>query len=169
MTFDIDANGILNVSAEDRTTGKKSKITITNDKGRLSKEEIERMVQDAEKYKSEDEAMRNRVEARNGLENYAYSMRNTIRDTAVADKLSAEDKEAIEKAVESTIEWLDHNQLAEIDEIEHQKSELEAVCNPIITKMYGAGAGGGGMPGGGAPPTGDAPPSGGGPTVEEVD
>lgn len=167
VTFDIDANGILNVSAEDRTTGKKNKITITNDKGRLSKEEIERMVQDAEKYKSEDEATRQRIEARNGLENYAYSMRNTIKESGVADKLSKEDIEAIEKAVDSTIEWLDHNQLAEIEEIEHQKTELEGVCNPIITKMYNAGQAGG-APGAGGPAPGGPPPTG-GPTVEEVD
>lgn len=167
VTFDIDANGILNVSAEDRTTGKKNKITITNDKGRLSKEEIERMVQDAEKYKVEDEATRQRIEARNGLENYAYSMRNTIKESGVAEKLSKEDIEAIEKAVDSTIEWLDHNQLAEIEEIEHQKTELEGVCNPIITKMYNAGQAGG-APGAGGPAPGGPPPTG-GPTVEEVD
>ena len=171
VTFDIDANGILNVSAEDRTTGKSSRITITNDKGRLSKEEIERMVQEAEKYKDEDEKIKLKVEARNGLENYAYSMRNTIKEGGVSEKLSAEDKEAMEKAIDHAIEWLDHNQLAELDEIEHEKKELEGICSPIITKMYqGAGGAPGGMPGempgaGGAAPGAGA----GGPTVEEVD
>jgi L1 cell adhesion molecule like protein len=151
VTFDIDANGILNVSAEDKTTGKKSKITITNDKGRLSKEQIEKMVSEAEKYKGEDEANRKKVEAKNVLENYAYSMRNTIRDEKVASKLDANDKQTIEKAVEEAISWLDKNQLAEVEEFEHKQKELENVCNPIITKMYQAAGGPegmGGMPGG---------------------
>eukprot|EP00879_Flechtneria_rotunda_P030642 GHRR01033304.1.p1 GENE.GHRR01033304.1~~GHRR01033304.1.p1 ORF type:complete len:218 (-),score=89.67 GHRR01033304.1:18-671(-) len=135
VVFDIDANGILNVSAEDKTTGQKNKITITNDKGRLSKDEIERMVQEAEKYKAEDEAARQKVEAKNGLENYAYNMRNTIKDDKVASKLEADDKEKIEKKVQEVIEWLEANQLAEVEEFEHQQKELEAVCNPIISKM----------------------------------
>ncbi|GAB4813649.1 hypothetical protein N2152v2_000695 [Parachlorella kessleri] len=165
VTFDVDANGILNVSAEDKTTGNKNKITITNDKGRLSKDEIERMVQEAEKYASEDESHRKRVEARNGLENYAYSMRNTIKDTAVAGKLANEDKEKIEKAVDAAVDWLDHNQLAEVDEIEHQRTELEGICNPIVTKLYQGGAGA-------PPPQADGAADGGsgaGPKIEEVD
>merc|ERR1712118_291877 len=106
VAFDIDANGILNVSAEDKTSGKKNKITITNDKGRLSKEDIERMVQEAEKYKEEDEAHLKKVEAKNSLENYAYSMRNTINEEGVKDKIDAADKESIEKAVNEAISWL---------------------------------------------------------------
>jgi len=153
VTFDIDANGILNVSAEDKTTGKKNKITITNDKGRLSKEQIERMVSEAEKNREVDEKNRKKVEAKNGLENYAYSMRNTIRDEKVASRLDAPDKEALEKAIDQTIAWLDKNQLADVEEFEHQQKELEKVCTPIITKMYqqaggGAPGGAGGMPGG---------------------
>jgi L1 cell adhesion molecule like protein len=146
VTFDIDANGILNVSAEDKTTGKKNKITITNDKGRLSKEQIEKMVSEAEKYKGEDEANRKKVEAKNHLENYAYSMRNTIRDEKVASKLEPQDKQTIEKAVDEAIAWLDKNQLAEVEEFEHHQKQLEGVCNPIITKMYQAAGGAGGMP-----------------------
>jgi len=188
VTFDVDANGILNVSAEDKSTGKKNKITITNEKGRLSKEQIEKMVSDAEKYKAEDEKTKKNVEAKNSLENYAYSMKNTLADEKVASQLEAGDKQTIEKAVEEAIKWLDSNQLAEFEEFEHKRKELEGVCNPIITKMYqkaggaeggfpgGAGVfpgGPGGFPGGpggfpgGAPP----PPSNGrsGPTVEEVD
>ncbi|KAK9812942.1 hypothetical protein WJX72_006109 [[Myrmecia] bisecta] len=174
VIFDIDANGILNVSAEDKSTGQKNKITITNDKGRLNKEEIERMVQEAEKYKSEDEEHKKRVEAKNSLENYAYNMRNTIKDEKVASKLEAGDKEKIEKAVEATIEWLDSNQLAEVDELEHKLKELEGTCSPIISKMY-QGAGGAGMPdmgAGGMPDMGGAGPAGGtgpGPKIEEVD
>eukprot|EP00879_Flechtneria_rotunda_P000338 GHRR01000429.1.p1 GENE.GHRR01000429.1~~GHRR01000429.1.p1 ORF type:complete len:655 (+),score=227.08 GHRR01000429.1:137-2101(+) len=172
VVFDIDANGILNVSAEDKTTGQKNKITITNDKGRLSKDEIERMVQEAEKYKAEDEAARQKVEAKNGLENYAYNMRNTIKDDKVASKLEADDKEKIEKKVQEVIEWLEANQLAEVEEFEHQQKELEAVCNPIISKMYQGAGGAGGMPDMSGMGAGAADPSSagrGGPTVEEVD
>ncbi|KAL0836413.1 hypothetical protein Bca101_088302 [Brassica carinata] len=136
VCFDIDANGILNVSAEDKTTGQKNKITITNDKGRLSKEEIEKMVQEAEKYKSEDEEHKKKVEAKNALENYAYNMRNTIRDDKIGEKLPAADKKKIEDSVEEAIQWLDANQLAEADEFEDKMKELESVCNPIIAKMY---------------------------------
>jgi len=151
VTFDIDANGILNVSAEDKTTGKKNKITITNDKGRLTKEQIERMVSEAERNKDVDEKNRKKVEAKNGLENYAYSMRNTIRDEKVASQLEPDDKAALEKAVDEAVAWLDKNQLAEVEEFDHKQKELEKICTPIITKMYqkAAGAGGaGGMPGG---------------------
>ncbi|KAJ9160103.1 hypothetical protein P3X46_025535 [Hevea brasiliensis] len=167
VCFDIDANGILNVSAEDKTTGQKNKITITNDKGRLSKEEIEKMVQEAEKYKSEDEEHKKKVEAKNALENYAYNMRNTVKDEKISSKLDASDKKKIEDAIEQTIHWLDSNQLAEADEFEDKMKELESLCNPIIAKMYqGADAGmGGGM-------DDDAPPAGGsgaGPKIEEVD
>ena len=176
VAFDIDANGILNVSAEDKTTGKKSKITITNDKGRLSKEDIERMVQEAEKYKEEDEAHLKKVEAKNSLENYAYSMRNTINEDGMKDKIDAADRETLEKAINDTISWLDSNQMAEQDEFEDKMKELEGVCNPVIQKMYAAGGGGGGMPGGmpdmGAAAGGAPPPNssgGAGPTIEEVD
>jgi len=145
VTFDIDANGILNVSAEDKTTGKKNKITITNDKGRLSKEDIDRMVKDAEKYRQQDEANREKVEAKNSMENYAYSLRNTLRDENVAGKLSADDKEKLTKAVDDAINWLDHNQTAEKDEFEHQRKELENLAMPIMSKLYQGGAE---MPGG---------------------
>jgi len=169
VTFDIDANGILNVSAEDKTTGRHSKITITNDKGRLSKDDIERMVQEAERYRAEDESHKEKIEAKNTLENYAYSMRNTVQDEKVASALSAEDKKTIEDAVKKTVEWIDANQLAEKEEFEHKMKELEGVCNPIITKMYqGAGGMPGGMPTGAAPGEGPAS-SGPGPKIEEVD
>jgi L1 cell adhesion molecule like protein len=174
VTFDIDANGILNVSAQDKSTGKQNKITITNDKGRLSKEEIERMVNEAEKFKGEDEQQRERVSAKNALESYAYNMKQTIDDEKLKDKISEEDRKKITEKCDETISWLDNNQTAEKDEFEHHQKELEAVCNPIITKLYqSAGGAPGGMPGGfpGAPGAGGAPPSGaaGGPTIEEVD
>ncbi|RVX13698.1 Heat shock cognate 70 kDa protein [Vitis vinifera] len=169
VCFDIDANGILNVSAEDKTTGQKNKITITNDKGRLSKEEIENMVQEAEKYKSEDEEHKKKVEAKNALENYAYNMRNTVKDEKISAKLPPADKKKIEDAVEQAIQWLDSNQLAEADEFEDKMKELESICNPIIAKMY-QGAGG---PDAGAGAMDDDGPSAGGsgagPKIEEVD
>ncbi|RDX86255.1 Heat shock 70 kDa protein, partial [Mucuna pruriens] len=142
VVFDIDANGILNVSAEDKTAGVKNKITITNDKGRLSKEEIEKMVKDAERYKAEDEEVKKKVEAKNSLENYAYNMRNTIRDEKIGGKLNPDEKQKIDKAVEEAIEWLEGNQLAEVEEFEDKQKELEGICNPIIAKMYQGGAAG---------------------------
>jgi heat shock protein 1/8 len=141
VTFDLDANGILNVNAEDKSTGKSKKITITNDKGRLSKEEIEQMIKDAEKYKAEDEAAEKRIQAKNQLESYAYSMKNTVNDAKFADKLSATDKQAIEKATADVINWLDDHSEAEKDEFEAKQKELEAICNPIVTKMYQSAGG----------------------------
>ncbi|XP_050690674.1 heat shock cognate 71 kDa protein [Eriocheir sinensis] len=176
VTFDIDANGILNVSAVDKSTGKENKITITNDKGRLSKEEIERMVQDAEKYKAEDEKQRDRIGAKNALESYCFNMKSTVEEEKFKDKVSEEDRNKILEACNEAIKWLDANQLGEKEEYEHKQKDLEQICNPIITKMYQAAGGAppGGMPGGfpgagGAP--GGAAPGGGssGPTIEEVD
>lgn len=146
VTFDLDANGILNVSAEDKTTGKKSKITITNDKGRLSKDEIEQMIRDAEKYKAEDEAHNAKVSAKNHLESYTYSMRNTLNDAKLKEKLDAKDRKAIEDAVNAAVQWMDDNQSAEKEDYEAKQKEVEAVCTPIITKLY---QGAGGAPGGG--------------------
>ncbi|KAL3678057.1 hypothetical protein R1sor_021013 [Riccia sorocarpa] len=165
VCFDIDANGILNVSAEDKTTGQKNKITITNDKGRLSKEEIEKMVQDAEKYKSEDEDHKKKIESKNGLENYAYNMRNTIKDEKIASALSPADRKKIEEAVDAAVEWLDNNQLAEADEFDDKMKELESICNPIIARMYQGGAPGAPS----AADDDDVPSSGGaGPKIEEA-
>ncbi|KAF6778981.1 hypothetical protein AHF37_01394 [Paragonimus kellicotti] len=151
VTFDIDANGILNVSAVDKSTGKQNKITITNDKGRLSKQDIDRMVSEAEKYKAEDERNRERVAAKNGLESYAYSMKQTVEDDKVKDKIPESDRKLITDKCSDVLSWLETNQTAEKDEYEHKQKELEKVCNPIITKMYQAAGGAegmGGMPGG---------------------
>merc|ERR1719271_2254574 len=170
VTFDIDANGILNVSAQDKSTGKSNQITITNEKGRLSQAEIDRMVQEAEKYRSEDEANKNKIEAKNGLENYCFTMRNTLQEEKLKEKFEGDDKDKIEKAVQDTLDWLDKNQLAEKDEFEAKQKELEGVVNPIMMKVYQA-AGGGGMPEGGMPGGdfgGAAPGGAGGPTVEEA-
>ena len=174
VTFDIDANGLLNVSAEDKTTGKKNQITITNDKGRLTKEEIERMVNDAKRYEDDDRKQRDRIDAKNGLENYSYSMKNTVNDEKVASKLDASDKQKIMDAVDAAIKWLEHNQEASKEEYEGRQKELEGVCNPIISKMYqGAGGMPGGMPdmggAGGMPGMGGQGGASSGPKVEEVD
>ena len=188
VTFDIDANGILNVHAMEKGTGKSNKITITNDKGRLSKEEIDRMVNDAEKYKDEDEKEKNRITARNSAESYAYSLRNTLNEEGIKDKIDAGDKQKLESAINEMISWLDSNQTATTEEFEGRQKELEAVASPIMMKIYQQGGAGGGMPGGGMPggmpgggmPGGGMPggfggaPGGGaggndGPVVEEVD
>jgi heat shock 70kDa protein 1/2/6/8 len=179
VTFDIDANGILNVTAIEKSTGKENKITITNDKGRLSKEDIERMVNDAEKYKADDEKQKDRVSAKNSLESYCFNMKSTVEDEKVKDKIPETDRKTVMDKCNDVIRWLDANQLAEKEEFEDKQKELEKVCNPIITKMYAAtggvppgGPGGAGFPGapGGAPGAG-APGAGGagGPTIEEVD
>jgi len=168
VVFDIDANGILNVSAHDKTTGKSNKITITNDKGRLSKEEIERMVSDAEKYKAEDEAVAQRIASKNALESYAYNLKNSLNDEKFASKLNAGDKSTLETAISKATKWLESNQEAAKEEYEHHQKELEKIANPIMTKLYSAD-GAGGMPNmpGEMPNmhTGDKS----GPTVEEVD
>ncbi|CAH8446839.1 unnamed protein product [Schistosoma bovis] len=164
VTFDIDANGILNVSAVDKGTGKQNKITITNDKGRLTKEEIERMVADADKYKAEDEKQRDRVSAKNSLESYVYTMKQQV-EGELKEKISESDRQAILSKCEDTIGWLDVNQLAEKHEYESKREELEKVCAPIITKVYQAG----GMPGGMHETGGASGGSGKGPTIEEVD
>ena len=142
VTFEIDANGILQVSAEDKGTGKSEKITITADKGRLSDEEIERMVQEAEQYANEDKEAREKVEKRNGLEGYAYQLKNTVNDKekGVADKISEEDKETIENAVKETLDWLEDNESATVEELESKKTELENIANPIMSKFYQQGA-----------------------------
>merc|ERR1712062_720966 len=167
-TFDIDANGILNVSAQDKSTGKSNQITITNEKGRLSQAEIDRMVQEAEKYASEDSKLKEKVEAKNGLENYCFTMRNTLQEEKLKDKFEGGDKEKIEKAGQDALDWLDKNQLAEKDEFEAKQKEVEGIVNPIMMKVYQA-AGGAGMPEGGMPGGGMPGGGGGGPTVEEVD
>lgn len=158
VTFEIDVNGILRVSAEDKGTGNKEKITITNDQNRLSPEDIERMVNDAEKFADDDKKVKEKVEARNELESYAYSLKNQIGDKEkLGGKLSEEDKETISKAVEEKISWLDKNQDADVDDFKKQKKELEDVVQPIVSKLY-QGQGGQGGQEGGSPPPGEETP-----------
>ena len=178
VCFDIDANGILNVSALEKSTGKENKITITNDKGRLSQDEIERMVSEAEKFKAEDDANRNRIESKNGLENYCYSLKSSIGSEEVAGKIPEDEKAELDAAIDETIGWLDANPAAEKEEYEEKQKSLEGIAMPILQRMAGGGGmPGGGMPGGPMPDMGGGMGGGpeeyddpaGGPTIEEID
>ena len=169
VAFDLDANGVLNVNATDKAGGKSNKITITNDKGRLSKDDIERMVAEAEKYREEDRLQKERIDARNGLENYIYSVRGSATDTG---KLTDEDRASIESACKRATDWLDAsdaNANADVGEYAAQQKKLEDEVGPIIAKLYAEG--GAGMSGSGmseASPSGNAGTgTGTGPTVEE--
>merc|ERR1712037_1086823 len=144
VCFDIDANGILNVSATEKSTGKEQKITITNDKGRLSQEEIERMVQEGERYKAEDDANRNRIESKNGLENYCFQIKTSIDSKEVEGKIPADDKKNLEKKVDETLKWLEANSTLEKEEYEEKQKELESFATPILSAL---GCGPGGIPG----------------------
>jgi L1 cell adhesion molecule like protein len=177
VTFDIDANGILNVSAVDKGTGKQNKITITNDKGRLSKEEIEKMVSEAEKYKGEDDIMKKRIEAKNSFENYCFQMKNTLNDEKLKSVFTEDDKKLIEETSKEGLQWLESNPMAEPEDIEKKQKEIEAKYNPIMMRVYqasgGAAGGAGGMPG--MPPGFPGAPGAGGPSaggsggVEDLD
>jgi L1 cell adhesion molecule like protein len=157
VTFDIDANGILNVSAVEKSSGKENKITITNDKGRLSKQDVDRMISEAEKFKSQDDVQRKKVEAKNGLENYCFSLRNSLNEEKFAQTLGS-DKSVLEKTVQETLNWLENHPDANASDYEEKQKEVEQVANPIMTKAYSRG-GTGGVPGATAP----------GPEVTEVD
>ena len=137
VTFEIDANSILKVSAEDKGTGQKNDIVIQNDNNRLSKEDIERMINDAEKFSEEDKAVKEKVDAKNDLEGLTYNLKNQIDDKEkLGGKLSDEEKSTIENAVDEKIKWLDSNPDASVEEMKSQKKSLEEVVNPIISKIY---------------------------------
>ncbi|MQL25110.1 molecular chaperone DnaK, partial [Escherichia coli] len=144
VTFEIDVNGILHVTAEDKGTGNKNKITITNDQNRLSPEDIERMINDAEKFAEDDKKVKDKAEARNELESYAYNLKNQIEDKEkLGGKLDEDDKKTIEEAVEEAISWLGSNAEASAEELKEQKKDLESKVQPIVSKLYkDAGAGG---------------------------
>ncbi|XP_061714646.1 heat shock protein 68-like [Cydia pomonella] len=157
VTFDIDANGILNVTAKENSTGRSKNIVIKNERGRLSQADIDRMLAEAERYKEEDERQRKRVAARNRLEGYVFSVKQALDEAG--DKLSETDKSAARQECDAALSWLDNNSLAEEDEYEHRLKELQRVCAPLMTKMHGAA--GAGADAGSATRQG--------PTVEEVD
>ncbi|XP_029827200.3 heat shock protein 68-like [Ixodes scapularis] len=153
VTFDVDANGILHVSAKDQSTGRQESIRISNDKGRLSREDIDRMLADAEKYKREDELQREKVTARNGLESYVYGVKQAAEEGG--DRLSPSDKQSVLEKCKDTISWIDSNTLAEKEEYEHRLKELQQHCSPIMSKLHQG--------------TKQSASSHGGPTIEEVD
>ena len=136
VSFDLDVNGILSVTAKDKSTGKSNSIKITNDSGRLSKADIERMVADAEKFKAEDDAQRARIDSRNKLENYAFSLKGAVRDCE--DKMGSEDKAKVNHEVDEALKWLDTNQLAEKEEYEDKLQQLQKICSPIMAKLHNA-------------------------------
>jgi len=171
VTFDLDANGILNVTAEDKKTKKQNKITITNDQGRLSQEEIERMVRDAEQNKAEDDKAKKVMEAKNGLETYVYSLKHSLGDDSLKGKISHGDQETLESKIKEVTSWVEDNPSAELEEYEGKRKELESVAMPIMTKIYQGGAGAAGAQDDDVPMGGSNANSGSGsgPKVEEVD
>lgn len=162
VTFDLDANGIMNVSAKDSSTGRQEKITIKNDSGRLSKAEIDRMLSEAEKYREEDEKQQKRIQARNSFEAYIFACKQAVED-APAGKLSEDDKKVVRDKCSSELSWLDTNTLADKDEFDDRLKEIQRVCSPIMSKLHGGSAGAG------QASTGAAGPKGKGPNIEEVD
>jgi len=170
VSFDIDANGILNVSAVEKSTGKSSNVTITNDKSRLTKEEIERMTRDAEQYEEEDKKFKQQVEAKNGLEAYCFQIRSSLTDDKLKDKIDEETVKPIVEKTSDTLQWLESNQLAEVEEFQAKRKELEEVFTPIMEKLYASAMP---MPDAGTPPPAPHRPSDetthGGPKIEEVD
>ena len=162
ITYDIDANSILNVTAVEKSTGKNNKIVITNDKGRLSKDDIDRLVKEAEKFKDEDNKIKERIESKNTLEQYCYQVRQTLNDEKLKDKFSADEKKQVETKVDEVLKWVNDNPAASKEEYDAKVKEIEAVFNPIMQKIYqqaGGAPGGmpnfqGGFPGAGAPGAG---------------
>ncbi|KAJ1618583.1 heat shock protein 70 family [Pavlovales sp. CCMP2436] len=170
VTFDIDANGMLSVSAVEKSTGSEKKIAIANDKSRLSKEDVEKMTIEAEKYANEDALFKERVEAKNSLENYCYQVKSTFTDDKVKEKLDTDDIQTALKSITDAIQWLEQNQMADKEEFADKQKEVEGVCSPIIQKLNAAGGGGGsGMPGGMPDSNMGGGGGGGGPKIEEVD
>ena len=147
VSFDVDANSILNVSAVDKGTGVEQKITITNDSGRISKEEIEQMIQDSEKFKEDDEKQKAKIDSKNELENFLYNTKNTINKPEI--KMDQSDKDKVLKLVDDKINWLDNNTTASKEEYDDIMKEVQDEISPIMTKMYQSqspNGNGGGMP-----------------------
>merc|ERR1712213_102777 len=169
VTFDIDANGILNVSAVEKAGGRSERITITNDQGRLSKEEIDRMVEESEKFKADDEKQKERIDAKNSLESYCFNIKSTIEDSNIKDKLDESERKMITEKCNEAIEWLERNQTADVEEFKDRQKELENTFNPIIKKLYGSSQQPGMGSCGSQSGQGFGSQMNGGPTVEEVD
>merc|ERR1719464_916631 len=152
VSFEVDANGILNVGAEDKGTGKSEKITITNDKGRLTEEEIERMVREAEEFAEEDKKVKERIDAKNAFDGYIHGLKSAVEGGAdgkgLGDKMEEEDKEKVREAMEDAQSWMDSNAESDAEDIKEKHKEVEGICAPIISKYYGQGAQGAGGAGG---------------------
>ena len=146
VTFDVDTNGIMNVSAVEKSIGKCEKITITNNKGRLSKEDIEKMVKDAEKYRAEDELIKKKIDAKNNLENYTYSVRNSLNDDNLKSKFKDDERNQLLRQVEETTKWIDSHPNVEAQEYESMQKKLEDMFNPVMAKIYQQGGAQGGAP-----------------------
>lgn len=139
VTFEVDANGILQVSAADKGTGKSEKITITADKGRLSEADIKRMIEEAEQYAEEDRQLRDRVNSRNGLESYLYSLKNALNEDSAEEKLPASDKKELLDMIYDTLDWIEENPEASKEELDDHKKEVEQVAAPLMSQMYSGG------------------------------
>ena len=147
VTFDLDANSILNVTAVEKSTGKNNKIVITNDKGRLSKDDIDRLVKEAEKFKAEDNKVKERIEAKNSAEQYCYQVKQTINDAKLKDKFTNDEKKQIEGKVDEVLKWVNDNPAASKEEYDSKVKEVEGIFNPIMQRVYQqAGGQPGGMP-----------------------
>lgn len=143
MTFEVDANGIIQVSAEDKGTGKAEKITITSEKGRLSEEEIQRMVGEAEEFAEQDKRIKDTIDARNGLESYLYNLKHTLEDEH-EDRISAEDKKELLDVIDETLSWMDEKPEADKEDYLDKQKAVEQLANPIMRQFYAAGGSFGG-------------------------
>ena len=144
VTFEVDANGILQVAAKDKGTGKAEKITITAEKGRLSEEDIKRMIREAEEFAEEDKKVKDKIDSRNGLESYLYNLKNTLDDKEKGANFKAEDKKELQDIVDETLDWMDENPEADKDDYKEKLKEMEQVANPIMSQFYGQGGSGAG-------------------------
>jgi L1 cell adhesion molecule like protein len=154
VTFDVNADGIMNVTAQEKSTGNIKKITIKNEKGRLSQEQIDKMVSDAEKFKEQDEKVKKRVEAKNGLEGYLFGVRNSLNNEQFGTAMSQADKDEVNKVINDGLAWIDGNQEATPEEYESKQKEFEGKIMPIMQRAYQAAGGGAGGGAGGVPPGG---------------
>jgi len=142
VSFEVDANGILQVGAEDKGTGKAEKITITAEKGRLSEEEIQRLVDEAEKYAEEDKKVKERIDSRNGLESYLYNLKNTLDDEETGGNIAPQDKKELQDIIDEALDWMDENPESDKEDYDEKRKEVEQIANPIMRDMYAGGAGG---------------------------
>ena len=142
VTFQVDSNALLQVTAEDKGTGKSEKITITSEKGRLSEEEIKRMVKEAEEYAEEDKIIKDRIDSRNGLESYLYNLKNSMEDDTRSNNVSVEDKKELQDMIDETLDWMDENPEADKEGYDEKQKDVEQVANPIMRNVYAGGASG---------------------------